>query len=147
MNFIFLFDSKKKSLNDNGNGKRFPIQFRKKSSKELSTTTKRNNIIEITLTHTSVESFKILIKYIYTGTIIFEGVKPSTIFDLLVPSNKLGLAELKMFDSFKAREIWDKVIQWRKEQTPNLPSNFEQWNNENFLALKTTLEKKCIPLI
>ncbi|RIB17593.1 hypothetical protein C2G38_1417681 [Gigaspora rosea] len=62
--------------------------------RELSTTTKKNNIIEITLTHTSVESFKILIKYIYTGTITFEGVEPSTIFDLLVPSNKLGLAEL-----------------------------------------------------
>ncbi|RIB22071.1 hypothetical protein C2G38_1031433 [Gigaspora rosea] len=29
--------------------------------KELSTATKKNNIIEITLTHTSVESFKILI--------------------------------------------------------------------------------------
>ncbi|RIB22087.1 hypothetical protein C2G38_2140372 [Gigaspora rosea] len=43
-------------------------------------------------------------------------------------------------------EIWDKIIQWGKEQTPNLPSDLEQWNDENFLALKTTLEK-CIPLI
>ncbi|RIB24112.1 BTB/POZ protein [Gigaspora rosea] len=57
--------------------------------KELSTETKKNNIIEITLTHISVESFKILVKYIYTGKITFEGVEPSTIFDLLVPSNKL----------------------------------------------------------
>ncbi|RIB22073.1 hypothetical protein C2G38_2140363 [Gigaspora rosea] len=184
--------------------------------KELSTASKKNNIIELTLTHTSVESFKILIKYIYTGTITFEGVEPSTIFDLLVPSNKLGLAELVEYiqsyiidkkaswlrlkftqvysasfqeNSFKAlqtfctdilakhpnlifdsenftsiqenalitllkrddlqmeeSEIWDKVIQWGKEQTPNLPSDLEQWNNENFLALKTALEK-CIPLI
>ncbi|RIB24585.1 hypothetical protein C2G38_2168264 [Gigaspora rosea] len=87
----------------------------------LSTATKKNNINEITLTHTSVESFKILIKYIYTGTITFEGVELSTIFDLLVPSNKL-----------EESEIWDKVIQWGKEPTPNLLSDFEQWNNEIF---------------
>ncbi|RIB22075.1 hypothetical protein C2G38_2243525 [Gigaspora rosea] len=184
--------------------------------KELSAATKKNNIIEVSLTHTSVESFKILIRYIYTGTITFEGVEPSTIFDLLVLSNKLGLAELVeyiqsylidnktswlrlkftkvystsfqennykalqtfctdilakhpnlIFDSddftsiqenalitllkrddlqIEESEIWDKVIQWGKEQTPNLPSDFEQWNDENFLALKTTLEK-CISLI
>ena len=44
------------------------------------------------------------------------------------------------------QEIWDKVIQWGKEQTPNLPSNIEQWNDENFSSLKTTLDK-CISLI
>ncbi|RIB22082.1 BTB/POZ protein [Gigaspora rosea] len=175
--------------------------------KELSTVTKKNNIIEITLTNTSIESFKILIKYIYTGKITFEGVEPSTLFDLLVPSNNLGLEELvKCIQSYlidnkaswlrlkftqvystcfqennfkglqtfctdilakhpnlifnsddftsiqendlqiEESEIWDKVIQWGKEQTPNLPSDLEQWNDENFLALKTTLEK-CIPLI
>ncbi|RIB09363.1 hypothetical protein C2G38_2044380 [Gigaspora rosea] len=43
-------------------------------------------------------------------------------------------------------KILDKVIQWGKEQTPNLPSDHEQWNDENFLALKTTFSK-CIPLI
>ncbi|RIB22081.1 hypothetical protein C2G38_2243527 [Gigaspora rosea] len=177
--------------------------------KELSTATKKNNIIEITLAHTSIE-------YIYTGKITFEGVEPSTIFDLLVPSNQLGLAELVEYiqsylidnnaswlrlkftqvystsfqetnfkglqtfctdilakhpnlifnsDDFTSiqehaliallkrddlqmeeSEIWDKIIQWGKEKTPNLPSDLEQWNDENFLALKTTLEK-CIPLI
>ncbi|RIB14774.1 hypothetical protein C2G38_2143888 [Gigaspora rosea] len=183
---------------------------------ELTTTTKKNNIIKITLTDTSVEAFKILIKYIYTGTILLEGDKESAIFDLLVLSNKFGLAELVEYiqsylidnkapwlklkfakvystsfqdNNFKAlqffctdilakhpniilasdeftsiqenalinllkrddlqieeSEIWDKVIQWGKEQTPDLPSDLNQWTEKNFLDLKTTLDQ-CIPLI
>ncbi|RIB22074.1 hypothetical protein C2G38_2140365 [Gigaspora rosea] len=93
---------------------------------------------------------KLYVQYIYTGTITFEGVEPSTIFDLLVPSNKLenALITLLKRDDLQIEEskIWDKVIQWGKEQTPNLPADLEQWNDENFLALKITLEK-CIPLI
>ncbi|RIB09365.1 BTB/POZ protein [Gigaspora rosea] len=177
--------------------------------KELSTATKKDNIIEITLTETSVETFKVLIKYIYTGTVTFEEVEPSIIFDLLVPSRKLGLAELVEYiqfylinnnaswlrlkftkvysisfqdDNFKAlqtfctdilakhpnlifdsdnfssvqenalitllkrddlqieeSEIWHKVIQWGKANTPDLPSNIKQWTEKNFLDLKTTL--------
>ncbi|RIB27404.1 BTB/POZ protein [Gigaspora rosea] len=173
---------------------------------ELTTATKKNNIIEITLTDITVEAFKILIKYIYTGTILLEGDKESTIFDLLVPSSKLGLAELieyiqsylidnkaswlklkfaKVYstsfqdNNFKALQIfctdilakhpniilasdeftsiqknalinllkrddyklknqkfWDKVIQWRKEQTPDLPYDLKQWTEKNFLDLK-----------
>ncbi|RIB22762.1 hypothetical protein C2G38_2243089 [Gigaspora rosea] len=184
--------------------------------KELSTAIKKNNIIEITLTQTTVESFKFLIKYIYTGTFPLEEVEPSTIFDLLVPSNKLGLTELVEYiqsylidnkaswlrlkftqvystsfqeNNFKAlqafctdilakhpnivfnsdkfisiqenalltllkrddlqieeSEIWDKVIQWGKAKTPDLPFDLKQWTEKNFLDLKTTLDK-CIPLI
>ncbi|RIB22779.1 hypothetical protein C2G38_2140074 [Gigaspora rosea] len=183
---------------------------------ELTTATKKNNIIEITLTDTSVEDFKILIKYIYTGTIPLEEVEPSFIFDLLVPSKKLGLAELVeyiqsylidnkafwlrlkftqvystifqdnnlkalqtfctdilakhpnlIFDSkdftsiqenalvtllkrddlqIEESEIWDKVIQWGKAKTPDLPFELKQWTEKNFLDLKNTLSK-CIPLI
>ncbi|RIB22780.1 hypothetical protein C2G38_2173114 [Gigaspora rosea] len=178
--------------------------------------TTENNIIEITLTDTSVEAFKILIKYIYTGTIRLEDIEPSIIFGLLVPSKKLGLVELVeciqsnlidnkaswlrlkftqvystsfqdnnfktlqtfytdilakhpklIFDSddftsiqenalvtllkrddlqIEESEIWDKVIQWGKANTPDLPSDIKQWTEKNFLDLKTTLDK-CIPLI
>ncbi|RIB22782.1 BTB/POZ protein, partial [Gigaspora rosea] len=183
---------------------------------ELTSATKKNNIIEITLTDISVEAFKILIKYIYTGTIPLEEVEPSIIFDLLVPSKKLGLVELVeyiqsylidnksswlklkftqvystsfqdynfkalqtfctdilakhpnlIFDSddltsiqenalvtllkkddlqIEESEIWDKVIQWGKAKTPDLPSDLKQWTEKNFLDLKNTLSK-CIPLI
>ncbi|RIB27407.1 hypothetical protein C2G38_2160625 [Gigaspora rosea] len=129
---------------------------------ELTTTTKKDNIIEITLTDITVEAFKILIK----------GDKEPTIFNLLVPSSKLGLAELieyiksylidnkaswlrlkfiklltnlllfkknalinllKRFDlQIEESEIWDKVIQWGKEQTSDLPSNLKQWTEKNF---------------
>ncbi|RIB09361.1 hypothetical protein C2G38_2209118 [Gigaspora rosea] len=184
--------------------------------KELLIAIKKNNIIEITLTETSVETFKALIKYIYTGTVTFEEVEPSIIFDLLVPSRKLGLTELVEYiqsylinnnaswlrlkfnqvysisfqdNNFKAlqtfctdilakhpnlvfdsddfssvqenalvtllkrddlqieeSEIWDKVIQWGKANTPDLPSDIKQWTEKNFLDLKNTLGK-CIPLI
>ncbi|RIB09362.1 hypothetical protein C2G38_2146591 [Gigaspora rosea] len=158
----------------------------------------------------------VLIGYIYTGKVTFEEIEPSSIFDLLVPSSKLGLIDIVEYiqsylidnkaswlrlkfnkvysisfqdNNFKAlqtfctdilakhpnlvfasydffsvqenalitllkrddlqieeSEIWDKIIEWGKAQTPNLPSDLEQWNDENFLALKTTLDK-CIPLI
>ncbi|RIB14768.1 hypothetical protein C2G38_2194068 [Gigaspora rosea] len=141
---------------------------------ELATATKKNNIIEITL-------MILLLKYIYTGTILLDNDKESTIFDLLVPSNKLGLTELveyiqsflidnkaswlklklaKVYSTKNAlinllkrddlqieeSKIWDKVIQWEKEQTPDLPSDLKQWTENNFLDLKTTLDQ-CIPLI
>ncbi|RIB27286.1 hypothetical protein C2G38_2137894 [Gigaspora rosea] len=41
-------------------------------------------------------------------------------------------------------EIWDKVIQWGKAKTPDLPSNLEEWTDVNFKSLKTTLQN-CLP--
>ncbi|RIB22827.1 hypothetical protein C2G38_2172968 [Gigaspora rosea] len=43
-------------------------------------------------------------------------------------------------------EIWEKVIQWGKAQTQDLPSDLGQWIDENFMTLKTTLHN-CLPLI
>ncbi|RIB06416.1 hypothetical protein C2G38_2148055 [Gigaspora rosea] len=89
---------------------------------ELTTATKKNNIIEITLTNISVEAFKILIK-------------------------KCLVTLLKRDDlQIEESEIWDKVIQWGKAKTPDLPSDLKQWTEKNFLDLKNTLSK-CIPLI
>ncbi|RIB25721.1 hypothetical protein C2G38_2138639 [Gigaspora rosea] len=43
-------------------------------------------------------------------------------------------------------EIWDKVIQWGKAKTPNLPPNLDEWTDENFKPLKATLQH-CLPHI
>ncbi|RIB02137.1 hypothetical protein C2G38_2228663 [Gigaspora rosea] len=116
--------------------------------KELSTAIKQNNIIEITLADTSVESFKILIKYIYTGKVRFEEVEPSIIFDLLVPSifdsdeftsiQENALITLLNRDDLQIEEseIWDKVIQWGKAKTPDLPSDLKTMDREEFFRFK-----------
>ncbi|RHZ86340.1 hypothetical protein Glove_52g146 [Diversispora epigaea] len=51
-------------------------------------------------------------------------------------------------DDLKVEEIkiWDYVIKWRIAQNPTLPMNLEEWSNENFEALKITLQQ-CLPLI
>ncbi|RIB11630.1 hypothetical protein C2G38_2042515 [Gigaspora rosea] len=43
-------------------------------------------------------------------------------------------------------EIWDYVIKWGIAQNPTLPSDLDQWSNEEFLALKNSLQS-CLPLI
>ncbi|RHZ51178.1 hypothetical protein Glove_482g40 [Diversispora epigaea] len=43
-------------------------------------------------------------------------------------------------------KIWDNVIKWGISQNPTLPTNSEEWTNENFEALKRTLQR-CLPLI
>ncbi|RIB02329.1 BTB/POZ protein [Gigaspora rosea] len=102
---------------------------------ELTTTTKKNKIIEITLTDTSVEAFKILIKYIYTGTILLESYEESTIFDLLVPSNKLGLAELvEYIQSF----LIDNKPSWLKLKFSKIYSTSFQDNNFKALQIFCT---------
>ncbi|RIB27684.1 hypothetical protein C2G38_2159987 [Gigaspora rosea] len=75
---------------------------------------------------------------------------PSLIFD----ANEFNLVDesdlvtlLKRDDlQLEESKIWDKMIQWGKENTQDLPFNITQWTNENFLALKTTLNN-CISLI
>ncbi|RHZ86339.1 hypothetical protein Glove_52g147 [Diversispora epigaea] len=43
-------------------------------------------------------------------------------------------------------KIWDYVIKWGIAQNPTLPTNSEEWTNENFEALKIILQQ-CLPLI
>ncbi|RIB09367.1 BTB/POZ protein [Gigaspora rosea] len=100
--------------------------------KELSTATKKNNIIEIILTDTSVEAFKVLIKYIYTGTVTFEEVEPSSIFDLLVPSSKLGLIDLVEY--IQSYLIDNKASWLRLKFTQVYSISFQ---DNNFKALQT----------
>ncbi|PKK69513.1 BTB-domain-containing protein [Rhizophagus irregularis] len=42
--------------------------------------------------------------------------------------------------------IWDNLVKWGIEQTPGLESDRAEWNNENYKALKKTLNQ-FIPLI
>ncbi|RHZ64851.1 hypothetical protein Glove_320g25 [Diversispora epigaea] len=43
-------------------------------------------------------------------------------------------------------KIWEYVIEWGKAKNPSLPTNLDQWTNDNFLTLKETL-KGCLPHI
>ncbi|RIB05252.1 hypothetical protein C2G38_2047749 [Gigaspora rosea] len=43
-------------------------------------------------------------------------------------------------------KIWNYIIKWGIAQNPDLSSDPEDWSNESFLALKSTL-KNCLPLI
>ncbi|RHZ46451.1 hypothetical protein Glove_621g17 [Diversispora epigaea] len=66
-------------------------------------------------------------------------VKPSIsaqIFEIIL-KNDLKVEKIK---------IWDYVIKWGIAQNPTLPTNLEEWSNENFKDLKITLQQ-CLPLI
>ncbi|RHZ51198.1 hypothetical protein Glove_482g64 [Diversispora epigaea] len=43
-------------------------------------------------------------------------------------------------------KVWDYIIKWGIARNPTLPTNSEEWSNENFKALKITLQQ-CLPLI
>ncbi|RHZ86308.1 hypothetical protein Glove_52g29 [Diversispora epigaea] len=51
-------------------------------------------------------------------------------------------------DDLKVEEIkiWDYIIKWGIAQNPTLPADLEKWSNENFEALRMTLQQ-CLPLI
>ncbi|RIB11624.1 hypothetical protein C2G38_2042511 [Gigaspora rosea] len=53
-----------------------------------------NNKKIIKQTNVSIEVFEIIIKYIYDGTIPFETIKASVIFELLIAFNEFGLEEM-----------------------------------------------------
>ncbi|RHZ83791.1 hypothetical protein Glove_87g174 [Diversispora epigaea] len=59
-----------------------------------------------------------------------------------------ALVSILARDDLKVEEIkiWDYVIKWGIAQNPSLPTNLQEWSNENFEALKITLQK-CLPLI
>ena len=46
----------------------------------------------------------------------------------------------------KESEIWDYLIKWGTARNPTLLENLEEWSDENFITLKTTLQQ-CLPLI
>ncbi|RIB10777.1 hypothetical protein C2G38_2145910 [Gigaspora rosea] len=84
--------------------------------------TNNNSIKKIVLPHISVDTFKIIIRYIYTGIISFEEFEISTIFDLLVSSNELGFDELV---EYLQKYLIDKNSSW-------LRLNFTRIHNISF---------------
>ncbi|RHZ75058.1 hypothetical protein Glove_217g282 [Diversispora epigaea] len=46
----------------------------------------------------------------------------------------------------KESEIWDYLIKWGTSRNPTLPEKLEEWSEENFTTLKTTVQQ-CLPLI
>ncbi|RHZ68635.1 hypothetical protein Glove_294g148 [Diversispora epigaea] len=66
----------------------------------------------------------------------FNSLQESALVSLLKQDN-LQLEEVK---------IWEYTIKWGIAQNPALPTNLEEWTNENFTALKTSLQQ-CLPYI
>ncbi|RHZ75169.1 hypothetical protein Glove_217g24 [Diversispora epigaea] len=69
-------------------------------------------------------------------SIIFESAE-FTSFHESVLMSILKRDDLRIKES----EIWDYVIKWGKAQNPTLPEKFEEWSDENFITLKTTLQQ------
>ncbi|RIB17292.1 hypothetical protein C2G38_2246467 [Gigaspora rosea] len=75
---------------------------------------------------------------------------PNLIFDSedFNSLNEDALVSLIKRDDLQTEEIkiWNYVIKWGIAQNPDLPSNPEDWSDENFTVLKDTL-KNCLPHI
>ncbi|RHZ58650.1 hypothetical protein Glove_372g22 [Diversispora epigaea] len=80
----------------------------------------------------------IIVKY---PNIIFESTEFTSLHESALMSI-LKRDDLQMTES----EIWDHVIKWGIAQNPILPEKLEEWSDENFTTLKTTLQQ-CLPLI
>ncbi|RHZ44231.1 hypothetical protein Glove_750g54 [Diversispora epigaea] len=73
---------------------------------------------------------------------------PSIIFESAEYTSLSALVSILKRDDLqmKESEIWDYVIEWGTAQNPTLPEKFEEWSDENFMTLKTTVQQ-CLPLI
>ncbi|RHZ83864.1 hypothetical protein Glove_87g184 [Diversispora epigaea] len=75
---------------------------------------------------------------------------PNLIFesDDFTSLQETALVSILKRDDLKVEEIkiWDYVIKWGIAQNPTLSADSKEWSNENFEALKTTLQQ-CLPLI
>ncbi|RIB05062.1 hypothetical protein C2G38_2047912 [Gigaspora rosea] len=75
---------------------------------------------------------------------------PDKVFDTedFISLPESALVSLIRRDDLQMDEgkIWKYVITWGIAQNPSLPSNSEDWSNENFQSLKTTLIN-CLPFI
>ncbi|RHZ85527.1 hypothetical protein Glove_64g65 [Diversispora epigaea] len=90
--------------------------------------------------------FKDLKKF-YSDIIVNQ---PDLIFESedFTSLQETALVSILQRDDLKIKEIkiWDYVIKWGIAQNPTLPPNLEEWSDENFEALKITLQQ-CLPFI
>ncbi|RIB27292.1 hypothetical protein C2G38_2029501 [Gigaspora rosea] len=106
----------------------------------------RLNFSQIYQKSFDIENFKALQKFcndilVKHPNMIFK----SEDFDIIQENALITLLkreDLQMDES----EIWDKVIQWGRARTPDLPYDLEEWTDINFKSLKTTLQH-CLPHI
>ncbi|RHZ83876.1 hypothetical protein Glove_87g53 [Diversispora epigaea] len=75
---------------------------------------------------------------------------PNLIFDSgdFTSLKETALISILKRDDLKVEEIkiWDYVIKWGIAQNPTLPADSKEWSDENFEALKITLQQ-CLPFI
>src|SRR6185436_9104129 len=75
---------------------------------------------------------------------------PNLIFDAedFTSLQESALVSLLKRDDLQMEEvkIWEYIIKWGIAQNPTLPVNLDEWNKDNFLTLKTTLQH-CLPYI
>ncbi|RHZ89817.1 hypothetical protein Glove_9g165 [Diversispora epigaea] len=75
---------------------------------------------------------------------------PNLIFDAedFTSLQESALVSLLKRDDIQMEEgkIWEYTIKWGISQNPTFPTNLEEWNKENFLTLKITLQQ-CLPYI
>ncbi|RHZ72431.1 hypothetical protein Glove_242g24 [Diversispora epigaea] len=75
---------------------------------------------------------------------------PSLIFDAedFASLQESALVSLLKRDDLQVEEvkIWKYIIKWGIAQNPTLPINLDEWNDNNFLTLNTTLQH-CLPYI
>ncbi|RHZ83879.1 hypothetical protein Glove_87g57 [Diversispora epigaea] len=94
----------------------------------------------------SCDKFKDLKKF-YNDIIVKY---PNLIFDSedFTSLQETALISILERDDLNVKEIkiWDYVIKWGIAQNPTLPTNLDEWSNENFKELKITLQQ-CSLLI
>ncbi|RHZ72482.1 hypothetical protein Glove_242g35 [Diversispora epigaea] len=75
---------------------------------------------------------------------------PNLIFDAedFTSLQESALVSLLKRDDLQMEEtkIWEYTIKWGIAQNPTLPIDLDDWNKDNFLTLKTTLQH-CLPYI
>ncbi|RHZ75054.1 hypothetical protein Glove_217g286 [Diversispora epigaea] len=74
-------------------------------------------------------------------SIIFESTEFTSLPESALVSI-LNRDDLQMKES----EIWDYLIKWGTSRNPTLPEKLEEWSDENFMTLKSTVQQ-CLPLI
>ncbi|RHZ70452.1 hypothetical protein Glove_271g30 [Diversispora epigaea] len=75
---------------------------------------------------------------------------PNLIFDAedFISLQESALVSLLKRDDLQLEEVivWEYIIKWGIGQNSTLPVDLNEWNDENFTTLKTTLQQ-CLPLI
>ncbi|RGB37515.1 hypothetical protein C1646_756749 [Rhizophagus diaphanus] len=142
----------------------------------LSTNKKKNDgtLMNIKLSNISPESFQIILRYIYGGKLLLDECDTFDIIKILITAklqkfctelmsrepekifyspdftsiSEKSLITLVENDNLQMSDIkiWEHVLKWGIAQNPGLSSDPSSYSNDDFDALKNTLQR-CIPFI